>query len=88
MILFSSFYGTGRQQDNDYDYGDTDGNGGSSSSNYSYYIGGYPRKGEIDYDLLTKLIMVLARGTGSSSGSDNSAVTAAGERLRAIYYAF
>ena len=27
-----------------------------------YTIGGYQRKGELDYDLLAKLIMVLTRG--------------------------
>jgi hypothetical protein len=47
---------TARQQDYDGDdYYD-------GENPYAYQIGGRPRKGDIDYDLLTKLVMVLARG--------------------------
>ena len=38
----------------------------------SYYIGGIPRKGEVDYDLLTKLIMVLANKESISNSTTTS----------------
>lgn len=53
LLLFLYNVYVGRQQDLDNDDFD---------SPYAYQIGGRQRKGEIDYDLLTKLIMVLSKG--------------------------
>lgn len=64
-------YCTGRQQDMDYDDMDTADSSSATGGGNNYYIGGYPRKGEIDYDLLTRLIMVLARSAGDSEGIYN-----------------
>lgn len=54
-LILPAWLPTARQQDFDSD--DYEG-----ESPYAYQIGGRPRKGDIDYDLLTKLVMVLARG--------------------------
>ncbi len=35
-----------------------------------YTIGGYQRKGDIDFDLLAKLVMVLARGPDAVNQED------------------
>jgi HrpA-like RNA helicase len=55
-LILTVICGTARQQDYDGDdYYD-------GENPYAFQIGGRPRKGDIDYDLLTKLVMVLARG--------------------------
>uniref|UniRef100_A0A7S3M923 RNA helicase n=1 Tax=Spumella elongata TaxID=89044 RepID=A0A7S3M923_9STRA len=59
--------GAGRRSDYD-DYEDE--NTSNSSNSADYTIGGYQRKGDIDFDLLAKLVMVLARGPDCVSQND------------------